>query len=138
MAKAKKAKKSAPYLQRALQDERVHEHVADAASRLRKAYRRAARQRGYKAVEDKKIYDHVRHAAGSARAAIGLMRRKPEPEPKPRGRKLLLAGALATGAVVLAKRRSGRTEGRDYADRPVQPVEPARHDHSSTAVPIAR
>jgi hypothetical protein len=138
MAKTKQMKNSAPYVQRALQDERVHEHVADAASRLRKAYRRAARQRGYKAVEDKKIYDHVRHAAGSARAAIGLMRRKPEPEPKRRGRKVVLAIAVGAGGVVVAKRRSGRTEPRDYADRPVQPVEPARHDHSSTAMPIAR
>jgi hypothetical protein len=138
MTKTKRAKKTAPYMERLLQDERVHEHVADAASRLRKAYRRAARQRGYQAVEDKKLYDHVRHAAGSLRAAALAVRRKPEPQPKRRGRKLLLAGALALGAAVLVKRASGHSEGRDYADRPAQPVEPARHDGSSTAVPSAR
>jgi hypothetical protein len=127
--KKKKAKKAAPYVRRALEDERVHRHLSNAAAGLSKAYRRAARQPGAKAVEDKKLYDHVRGAAVSIRAALGIVS-EPEPEPpKRRGRKLLTVVVLVGTAGLAAKKfksRGGDTE-RDYsAARPSGPVEPAR------------
>jgi hypothetical protein len=135
MTKAKDSKKTAAsYLQRLLEDERVHAHVADAAAGLRKAYRRATRQPAAKAAEDKKIYHHVREAVGSLRAAGHTLQRKPERKPKRRGRKLVLLVALALGGALLAKRLSGSAERRDQSDRPAEPVEPGRHD-STTAQP---
>ena len=129
MSKRKKTKrdKAALYARRTLQDKRVHDHVADAATALRKAYGRASRRGGAQAVEDKKLYDHVRGAAGSLRAALGIVSR-PEPQPKRRGRKLVAIVVLVGTAGFVAKRRasSGATEARDYSDRPSEPVEPAR------------
>jgi hypothetical protein len=125
--KKKKARKAAPYVRRALEDERVHRHISDAAEGLRKAYLRLARQPGAKAVEDKKFYDHVRGAAASIRAALGIVR-EPEP-PKRRGRKLMTILVLAGSAGLVAKKvKSRRGDGaRDYsAERPDEPVEPAR------------
>jgi hypothetical protein len=124
--KSKKSKKAAPYVRRALEDERVHDHHANAAAAARKAYDRAAGQRGTKAVEDKKVYDHVRNAAGSARAAILAVRRPPPPPPKRRGRKLMLVVLVAAAAVIVAKRVKGADDVRDTSDRAPEPVEPGR------------
>jgi hypothetical protein len=137
MARAKQVKTTAAYLQRLLEDERVHANIADAAARLRKAYRRAARQSGAKAAEDKKLYDNVREAAGSLRAAIQALQRKPAPKPKRRARKLVLLAALAAGGALVARRASGGAERRDLSDRPAEPVEPGRHDQT-TAQPATR
>jgi hypothetical protein len=140
MKKSKKTKneKAAPYVRRALEDERVHNHVANAAAAARRAYDRAARQRGAKAVEDKKVYDHVRTAAGSARAAILAVRRPPPPPPKRRGRKLMLVVLVAAAAVVVAKRVKGTDDVRDTSDRPPEPVEPGRNSHAErTTTPHA-
>jgi hypothetical protein len=127
--KKKKAKKAAPYVRRALEDERVHRHLSNAAAGLSKAYRRAARQPGAKAVEDKKLYDHVRGAAASLRAALGIVS-EPEPEPpKRRGRKLLTVAVLVGTAGLAARKfksRGGDTERHYSAARPSGPVEPAR------------
>jgi hypothetical protein len=133
MIKAKRSKKTpALYLRRLLEDERIHAHVADASAGLRKAYGRAARQPKGKAVEDQQIYDHVREAAASLRAAGRILRREPQQKkPKRRGRKLVLLAGLAVGGVVLAKRASGGGERRDQFDRPAEPVEPGRHDHTT-------
>jgi hypothetical protein len=121
----KKARKAAPYLRRTLNDERVHNHLANAAGALHKAYDRASRRGGAEALEDKKLYDHVRGAATSLRAAFGLVS-EPEPKPKRRGRKLLLIVAvLGAGAFVAKKKLSGSDDARDYSDRPAEPVEPA-------------
>jgi hypothetical protein len=123
--KKKQAKKAAPYLRRTLEDERVHEHIANAAAALRKAYARASR-RGGATVEDKKFYDQIRESARSMRAAV-LAIGKPPPEPKRRGRKLLIVVVLAAAGVVIAKKRASDSVGpRDTADRPVEPVEPGR------------
>jgi hypothetical protein len=140
MAKTKTAQfklsSAAPYLRRLVEDERVHDQLADAAARLNKAYRRAARKKkGAQAAEDKKLYAHVRGAAASLRGAAMALQRKPPPKPKRRGRKLLLAGGLALGAGLLAKRMSGRTAGRNYADRPSEPVEPGRPEPAAAAAP---
>jgi len=126
-SKSKRRDKAALYARRTLQDKRVHEHVADAAASVQKAYRRASRRGGAEAVEDKRLYDHVRGAAGSLRAALGIVSR-PEPQPKRRGRKLVLVLVVVGAAGLVAKKRvfSGGGEPRDYSDRPAEPVEPAR------------
>jgi hypothetical protein len=123
-----KAGKAAPYVRRTLEDKRVHDHLADAAASVRKAYRRASRRGGAEAVEDKKLYDHVRGAAGSLRAAFGIVR-QPEPEPpKRRGRKVVLVLAVVGAAGLVAKKRLSKDGApREYsAERPDEPVEPAR------------
>jgi hypothetical protein len=107
---------AAPYVRRLLEDERVHDQLSDAATRLRKAYRRAERKKkGAKAAEDKKLYAHVRGAAGSLRGAALALQRKPPPKPKRRGRKVVRVATLAGGVVLLAKRASASTEGRESA-----------------------
>lgn len=122
-----KKQTAAPYVRRTLQDKRVHNHVADAAASVHKAYRRASRRGGAEALEDKKLYDHLRGAVGSLRAALGLVS---EPEPKPKGRKRRIATVtVIVGAVgLVAKRKlSSSDEGsRDYSSaRSAEPVEPA-------------
>jgi hypothetical protein len=124
----KKARKATTYLRRTLEDKRVHDHVADAAASVHKAYRRASRKGGADAVEDKKLYDHVRGAAGSLRAALGIVSR---PEPKPKGRKRRAAFVLVivgTAGLVAKKKLGSSGEGaRDYSSaHPAEPVEPAR------------
>lgn len=126
--KKKKAKKTAPYVRRTLEDERVHRHLSDAVEGLSKAYRRAARQPGAKAVEDKKLYDQVRGAAASIRAALGIVR-EPEPEPPKRRKRKLLTVAVLVGIAGFAAKKvmsRGGDGARDYsAERPGEPVEPA-------------
>jgi hypothetical protein len=105
---------AAPYVRRLLEDEHVHDQLNDAATRLRKAYRRAERKKkGAKAAEDKKLYAHVRAAAGSLRGAALALQRKPPPKPKRRGRKIMLAATVTGGVVLLAKWASARTEDRE-------------------------
>jgi hypothetical protein len=138
MAKTAQLKKNAaPYMRRLMEDERVHEHLTEASTALRKAYSRGRRKKGAKAAEDKKLYAHVRAAAVSLRRAGTALQRKPPPKPKRRGRKLLLAGALGGGAWWLAKRRLDRSADRVYADRPREPVEPAPRDQAVTGAPVA-
>jgi hypothetical protein len=138
MAKTAELKKNAsPYLRRLVEDERVHDHLADAAAGLRKAYSRGKRKKGAKAAEDKKLYGHVRAAMASLRRAGMALQRKPPPKPKRRGRKLLLAAALGGGAWWVAKRGSDRSEDRTYADRPREPVEPAPRDQAVAGAPTA-
>jgi hypothetical protein len=103
---------AAPYVRRLLEDERVHEQLGDAATRLRKAYQRVDRKKGAKAVEDKKLYAHVREAAGSLRGAALALQRKPPPKPKRRGRTLVVV-ALTGAVVLLAKWASARTAARN-------------------------
>jgi predicted Zn-ribbon and HTH transcriptional regulator len=91
------------YLQRLVEDDYVHEQITEAVSRLHKAYRRADRKKGAKAAEDKELYEHVRAAAGSLRRAGTALQRKP-PKPKHRGRKLLVAGAVAAGGAVVVRK----------------------------------
>jgi hypothetical protein len=139
MPKAKKTQKkqSTPYLRRALEDERIHGHVADASERLRKAYYRAARQPKGKAAEDQQIYEYVRQAVASLSAAGRILRRQPQRKPKRRAPTLILLAGLAGAGVLLAKRASRGSEHRDQFDRPAEPVEPARHDHTTEQAPAA-
>jgi hypothetical protein len=138
MAKTAELKKNAaPYMRRLVEDERVHDHLADAAAGLRKAYSRGKRKKGAQAAEDEKVYAHIRAAMASLRRAGATLQRKPPPKPKRRGRKLLLAAALVGGAWWLAKRGSDRSEDRTSADRPREPVEPAPRDQAITGAPAA-
>jgi hypothetical protein len=121
----KQAHDAMPYVRRLLEDERVHDQLSEAATRLRKAYRRADRKKGAKAVEDKKVYAHVRGAAASLRGAALALQRKPPPKPKRRGRTVVLAVALAGVAVLLAKRASASTDDPNAASRPAEPAETA-------------
>jgi hypothetical protein len=106
---------AAPYLRRLVEDEQVHDQLAEAAARLRKAYHRAERtKKGARAAEDKELYAHVRAAAGSLRrAAIALS--KPPPKPKRRGRTVVIVAVAGAGAVLLAKHAAGGSEKRDYS-----------------------
>jgi chemotaxis response regulator CheB len=126
MAKTKTAKLGrdiGPYMRRLLEDEQVHDQLSDAAARLRKAYQRAERKKkGAKAAEDKKLYAHVRGAATSLRGAALALQRKPPPKPKSRGRKIVVVGALAGGAALLAKRSSGSNGSSEYTERPAEPA----------------
>jgi hypothetical protein len=138
MAKTGQLKKNAaPYMRRLVEDERVHDHLADAAAGLRKAYSRGKRKKGAEAAEDKKLYAHVRAAMGSLRRAGMALQRKPPPKPKRRGRKLLLAGALIGGAWWVAQRGSDQSDDHPYADRPREPVEPAPRDQTVSGTPVA-
>ncbi len=112
MAKTDQLKSTAvPYLRRLAEDEQVHDQLSDAATRLRKAYRRGKRKKGAKAAEDKKLYAHVRASVASLRRAVRALQRKPEPKPKRRGRKVLAVGALGAGALMARRRRTGAPSG---------------------------
>jgi hypothetical protein len=105
MAKTKqKAKSAAPYVQRMLEDEYVHDQLINAAARLRDAYGRVSSKRS-KAADDKRVYAHVREAAGSLRNAVTAVQRKPPP--RKRGRKALIAAGVAgAGAAAIAASKS--------------------------------
>src|SRR4051812_49793599 len=85
---------------RLLEDDTIHEHMAEAGAGVRDAYRRARRLPPAKAVQDKTVYDRLRQAAGGATAATRRALGKPEPKPKRGGRRML-------GLPVLAATRAG-------------------------------
>jgi hypothetical protein len=112
-------------IRRLLEDDYIHEQLADASAGVRGAYRRARRLPPEKAVGDKQLYERLRSAATgiteAGRHALG----KPEPKPK-RGSKLLALTVLgATVAVVVwaAKRDSEARANRAAAA--ATPVPPA-------------
>ncbi|HET8672132.1 MAG TPA: hypothetical protein VFL87_00735 [Thermoleophilaceae bacterium] len=110
MAKTK-AKSAAPYVQRLLEDEYVHDQLMNAAERLRDAYGRVSSKKA-KAADDKRFYNQVREAAGSLRNAANAIQRKPPP--RRRGRKVLIvtgvAGAAAAATVAASKAAKGGQE----------------------------
>ena len=116
MAKtAQRKDEAALYMRRLLEDERVHDQLADAAARVREAYQRIERtKKGGKAAEDKKLYENVREAAGSLRGAV-IALRQPPPKPKRTGRKVLIVAVAAVGAGLIAKRVVGGSETPDYS-----------------------
>jgi hypothetical protein len=107
MAKTKKkAKSAAPYVQRLVEDEYVHDQLMNAAARLREAYDRASSKKA-KAADDKRFYNHVREAAGSLRNAANAIQRKPPP--RKRGRKVLIvAGAAGAAAAAAAASKAAK------------------------------
>jgi hypothetical protein len=111
-------------IRRLLEDDYIHEQLAEASEGVRGAYRRVRRLPPQKAVQDQAVYDRVRQAVTgvvqAGRAAVG----RPEPEPT-RGSRLLGALVLgATGAVtVWAARRhaEARANAEAAAASPVPP-----------------
>src|SRR3954454_7577900 len=95
-------------IRRLLEDDYIHEQLADASAGVRGAYRRARRLPPEKAVQDKQLYERLRSAATgitqAGRHALG----QPQPEPK-RGKKVLaviVPGATVALVVWAAKRDS--------------------------------
>src|SRR3954470_19596166 len=90
----------ADVIRRLLDDDTIHEHMAEAGAGVRDAYRRARRLPPAKAVQDKTVYDRLRQGGGGATAATRGALGKPEPKPKRGGRRVLALLVLgATGAV---------------------------------------
>src|SRR3954466_2292802 len=88
-------------IRRLLEDDYIHEQLADASAGVRGAYRRVRRLPPEKAVQDKQLYERLR-AAGTGmteagRDALG----KPEPETKRGSKRLALMVLGATVAVVV-------------------------------------
>src|SRR4051794_41687162 len=98
----------ADVIRRLLDDDTIHEHMAEAGAGVRDAYRRARRLPPAKAVQDKTVYDRLRQAAGGVTAATRRALGKPEPKPKRGGRPPLppaVAGATGRGVLRAAQRR---------------------------------
>src|SRR4051812_15545738 len=89
-------------IRRLLEDDTIHEHMAEAGAGVRDAYRRARHLPPAKAVHDKTVYDRLRQAAGGATAATRRALGKPEPKPKRGGRPARAPfGRAPPGAVVV-------------------------------------
>src|SRR4051795_7004423 len=117
----------ADVIRRLLDDDTIHEHMAEAGAGVRDAYRRARRLPPAKAVQDKTVYDRLRQAAGVAPPAPGRPLGKPEPKPKRGGRRVLALLVLgATGAVVFwaTKRDQQRPPPTPGAPAPPPPPRP--------------
>jgi|tagenome__1003787_1003787.scaffolds.fasta_scaffold18880463_2 hypothetical protein len=110
-------------LQRLLEDDFIHERIAEASANARGAYRRLRRLPPEKAIADQALFDRVRDAVGSVIAAGRAALGEPEPEPK-RGSRVLAAMVLAaTGAIVVwAAKQDGRAQ--TAVPAPVAPVAP--------------
>ena len=92
-----RAAKAGIYAQRLIENEYVQENLAEAADRLRAAYRRASKRR-VEPTRDEKLRGQIRDAALSLREAANALqsgRRKPK---KRRGRRLVLVLILGAGA----------------------------------------
>lgn len=95
-------------IRRLLDDEHIHEQIAQAGAGVRDAYRRARSLPAQQAVQDKAVYDRVRQAAAGVTEATRRALAKPPPKRR-RGRAgltvLILAG---TGAIVVWAARRDR------------------------------
>lgn len=117
------------YAQRLIENEYVQENLAEAADRLRAAYKRASKRR-VEPTRDKKLRRQIRDAALSLREATNALqsgRRKPK---KRRGRRLVLVlilGAGAAAAIVASNEELRRKVlGGDSPDQTVQPSSPSK------------
>jgi hypothetical protein len=98
-----RAAKAGVYAQRLIENEYVQENLAEAADRLRAAYKRASKRR-VEPTRDEKLRGQIRDAALSLREAANALqsgRRKPK---KRRGRRVVLILVLGAGtaAVIVA------------------------------------
>ena len=118
------------YAQRLIENEYVQENLAEAADRLRAAYKRASKRR-VEPTRDKKLRRQIRDAALSLREATNALqsgRRKPK---KRRGRRLVLVlilGAGAAAAIVASNEELRRKVlgGDSSPDQTVQPSSPSK------------
>jgi hypothetical protein len=94
---SKRVDKAGTYAQRLIENEYVQENLAQAATNLRAAMRRASKRR-VEPTRDEKLRRQLREAALSLREAWSALqtgRRKPK---KRRGRRVLLVLVLGAGA----------------------------------------
>jgi len=111
-------------IRRLLEDDYIHEQLADASAGVRGAYRRARRLPPEKAVQDKVLYERLRTAAAGITQAGRHAFGKPEPEPE-RGSKLLALTVLgATVAVVVWAARRDAERRANRAAAAASPVPP--------------
>ena len=98
MAKSKKqqVKAARPYVDRLINDSRVHRQLSAAGGHLQQVYYRARRRKA-KAAEDKKVYAHIRESVVALRKAG---ERVAEP-PRRGGGKVLVLALVAGAAAVL-------------------------------------
>ena len=112
-------------IRRLLEDDYIHEQIAEAGAGVRGAYRRARRLPPERAVWDQAVYDRVRQAVTglieAGRHAFG----KPEPKPKRVGRRLVGLMVLgATAAVVVWAARRDAEARANRAAAAASPVAP--------------
>jgi hypothetical protein len=119
-SKTKRAKASAPYLRRAVEDEIAQEQLRKAATRLRDVYGRISRQQAA-ATEDKKLYRSLKEAAVSVRKAVGRI--EEPPKPKHTMRNTLLIGAAGGAAFLRFKLSKKDGSGRPRDSGSHQPYE---------------
>jgi hypothetical protein len=106
-----RAAKAGIYAQRLIENEYVQENLAEAADRLRAAYRRASKRR-VEPTRDEKVRRQVRQAALSLREAASALqsgRRKPK---RRRGRRLIVVlgiGAAGAAAIVATNEELRKT-----------------------------
>jgi hypothetical protein len=111
-------------LRRLLEDDYIHEQLAEASAGARGAYRRVRRLPPEQAVADKKLYERLRQTATAVAEAGRHAFDKPEPEPK-RGSKLLALLVLGgTVAVVVWSARRDAEARANAAAAAVSPVAP--------------
>ena len=103
-SKTKRAKATAPYIRRAVEDEYVQDQLRNAVSRLRDVYGRISKKQAA-AAEDKRMYRSLQEAAVSIRKAVGRI--EEPPKPKHRLRNLLIVGVAGGGALLALKRSRG-------------------------------
>ena len=114
----------ATVLRRLLEDDYVHEQIAEASAGVRGAYRRVRRLPPEKAVQDKAVYDRLRAAASGVTLATRRALGKPEPKRKRRRLPALAVLAATVAVVVWASKRAGNTAApAPVGDAP--PVAPA-------------
>jgi hypothetical protein len=107
MALTDQLARSGPYLERLLDDDYVHENLADAARRGRDAYARAAGRPARKAAADKRLQRSLRDGAASLREVILALQGKRRARRRHRGIRALalIAAGGGAAAVVISKRR---------------------------------
>jgi hypothetical protein len=126
----------ADVVRRLLEDDTIHEHIAEAGAGVRDAYRRARKLPPTKAVQDKTVYERLRQAAGGATEATRRALGKPKPKPKRAGRRVLALLVLgATGAVVAWAAKRDRQPATGVAAAPPPP--PATGVVPPTGAPAA-
>jgi hypothetical protein len=124
-----RAAKAGVYAQRLIENEYVQENLAEAADRLRAAYKRASKRR-VEPTRDEKLRGQIRDAALSLREAANALqsgRRKPK---KRRGRRLVLVLVLGAGtaAAIVAANEELRKKvfgGDSSTDRAVETPTPS-------------
>jgi hypothetical protein len=111
-------------IRRLLEDDYIHEQLAEASAGVRGAYRRVRSLPPEKAVQDKALYDRLRRAATGVTQAGRRALGRPEPKPKRGSRLLALTVLGATVAVVVWAARRDSEARANASAAAVSPVAP--------------